>query len=172
MVTTLAVVEADGAVDGAVVHRAGVGLAEEAGEVGARVGAALGGDFDGGVGGGVGDSVVGDVGGGVGLAVGAEEVGASVGAALGGDVGGGVGGGVGDSVSGGVIGGVGLAEGQLAPSATSASQELRESLSSCLSGQNKAMGNGPENGLSPMEKRPRAVSESNTPSGSVVRSLL
>ena len=46
MVTTLAVVEADGAVDGAVVHRAGVGLAEEAGEVGARVGAALGGDFD------------------------------------------------------------------------------------------------------------------------------
>ena len=55
-VTTLAVVEAGGAVDGAV-DGGRVGLAEGAGEVGARVGAALGGDVGGGVGGDVGDSV-------------------------------------------------------------------------------------------------------------------
>ena len=82
----------------------------------------------------------------VGEAVGPPE-GSDVGAMVGERVGLAVGSGVAGEVVGGVVGaGVGLAEGeQLAPSATSASQELRESP---LSGQNKAMGNGPENLLS------------------------
>ena len=82
--------------------------------------------------------------------VGAEVVGEAVGPPEGSDVGAMVGErvglAVGSEVAGEVVGlEVGLAEGeQLAPSATSAPQELR----SRLSGQNKAMGNGPENLLS------------------------